>query len=114
MNLNVLLDYLNLLGLNLSINEESSPIVLFSLSILILSLVSLFCILNIVLYLCILYVSDNKVLLDKISKYYLILYLFNLYKKSRLVYLVIEFILLLVCIISIIWLCLNLIYGLTH
>jgi len=74
----------------------------------------LFCILNIVLYLCILYVSDNKVLLDKISKYYLILYLFNLYKKSRLVYLVIEFILLLVCIISIIWLCLNLIYGLTH
>jgi len=116
MNLNVLLEFLNSLGLNLSlnINEESSPIILFALSILVLSLISLLCILNIILYLCIFYVSDNKVLLDKVSQYSWILFLFNLYKKTRLFYIVFEFILLLVCIISISWLCWNLIYGLTH
>lgn len=71
MNLNILLEFLNSLGLNLSlnINAESSPIILFALSILVLSLISLLCILNIILYLCIIYVSDNKVLLDKVSQY---------------------------------------------
>jgi len=88
MNLSILVEFLNSLGFNLSVNEESSPIILFSLSILVLSLIALFCILNIMLYLCILYVSDNKVLVDKLSQYSLGLSLLNLYKQTRLVYLV--------------------------
>jgi len=59
----------NSLGLNLSlnINEESSPIILFAYYF---SIIFNFfiCILNIYIFMYF-YVSDNKVLLDKVSQY---------------------------------------------
>jgi hypothetical protein len=58
--------------------------------------------------------SNNKQLLDKISQYSLVLSLFKFYKQTRLVYLIFKFIMLLVFIVSISWLCWSLIYGLSH
>jgi len=52
MNINTLVYYLSYLGLNLPITEESSPIILFAFYILILSILALFCIWYIILYLC--------------------------------------------------------------
>lgn len=48
MNLKTLLDFLKSFGLNLNVTEESSGFVLFCLTVLVLSLVSLFCVLNII------------------------------------------------------------------
>jgi hypothetical protein len=104
--MNQLINFLNSIGIHVNISESSSPVLLFAFSILVLSLIVLSCILNIILYLCVIYISENnQVILDIISKYKLLLKIFNIYKKTRMFYLVIEFILLLFSLGSIIWLC---------
>lgn len=109
-----LLAFLNFVGIHLNVNESSSPIALFCVVVLVFAVISLLCVVNIIIYLVVKYISETKVLLDKISKHVLLFKLFKLYKKTRLFYIVIDFVLLLVNIGSIIWLCLRLINGLSQ
>ena len=62
-------DFLRILGINITINESSSPIVLFACVILVLSVIALLCFINIVLYFTILYITEHKIFTDKINKY---------------------------------------------
>lgn len=84
------------MGVNL--NESSSAIVNLCLANLIFSTVSLLCVLNILLYLVVLYVSDRLDLISLISKYRILSKLFDFYRKTRISYLVFEFIFLLAAI----------------
>lgn len=84
------------MGVNL--NESSSAIVNLCLANLIFSTVSLLCVLNILLYLVVLYVSDRLDLISLISKYRFLSKLFGFYRKTRISYLVFEFIFLLAAI----------------
>jgi len=102
-----IINFLNNIGIHINISDSSSPVLLFVFSILVLSLINLFCVLNIILYLCVIYISSNQEILDKISKNILLLKIFNFYKNTRIFYLVIEFIFLLFILGSIIWLCIR-------
>lgn len=112
--MNQLLSFLSRLGINLNISEDSSPVVLFAFSILVLSLIALMCIFTIIIQLLVLHVSSNEKLLERIqsSKYSLLLKLFNIYKQTRIYTLVIELLFLICCLSSIIWLCWRVIFGL--
>ena len=110
--LNYLKELLALYGVYLNIDESSSPVILFALSILILSFVAMWCFITIVLYLGFLYLMENKVLLEKASKYNIIVKILNVYKKTRLFYLVIEIALFLISLGSIILLSGRIVFGL--
>ena len=92
----VILNILNFLGV--SVNEINSPIVNLCVANFIFSIVSLLCVLNIIIYLVILYVNDRVEIMSLISKYRFIVKLFDLYKKTGIIYLVFEFIFLLIAI----------------
>jgi hypothetical protein len=87
----ILIDFLNLLGLHININPETSPFVLFCIVILVLTLIALFCCINIFLYSIVLYITENKDILNYINKYKIILKIINFYKKTRLIYILLEF-----------------------
>ena len=106
-------DFLRLLGINITINDSTSPIVLFACVILVLSIIALLCFINIVIYFTVLYLTEHKIFIDKISEYKYILKIINIYRKTRLPYLLFEIILYLICSCSIIWFCIRIIYGLT-
>lgn len=107
-----LIDLLKLLGVHVNISESSSPILLFACSILVLSIIALFCFINILLYFTILHITDNKLLLDKLSRYIILVKIINLYRQTRIAYLLFEVILFLVSLGSVIWLCSRVVYGL--
>jgi hypothetical protein len=107
----ILIDFLNMLGLHININLETSPIVQFCIVILVLTIIALICCINIFLYCIVLYISENKNILNYINKYKIILKIFNFYKKTRLLYIVLEFIFLIVNLACIASLCLYIIYG---
>ena len=109
--LNYLKELLAHYGVYLNIDESSSPVILFALSILILSFVAMWCFITIVLYLGFLYLMENKVLLEA-SKYNIIVKILNVYKKTRLFYLVIEIALFLISLGSIILLSGRIVFGL--
>ena len=92
----ILIDFLNMLGLHININPETSPIVLFCIVILVLTLIALYCCINIFLYCIVLYISENNNILNYIYKYNILLIIFNFYKKTRLLYMVLEFIFLII------------------
>ena len=105
--------YLSLLGININLNENSSPILLFACAVLLLSAIVLFCFINILIYLLVIYISEHKVLLDKLPTNKLFLRIFNIYKGTRYYYLLIEVLFLLFNLGSIMWLCLRIIYSLS-
>ena len=109
--MNELLSFLSSLGINLNISEASHPFVLFAFSILILCVVCLLCVLTISGFLLGLYVTTNEKLVAKVSKYPLLLKVFNFYKKTRVFYLIIEILILIYCLGLIFWLCWRVIYG---
>ena len=94
---------LNYLGI--AVSSESSPIVLVLASILILSSVALLSFINIGIYLFSLHLSNNKWLLDKVSNSRILLKLLNIYKKTRIGFIVFEVTLFLVSQSNIIWFC---------
>lgn len=98
-----LFDYFKSLGIH--VNESSNPFLLLLFSILILSCIALLCVLNISLYAGILYMFEDKDRIDRLSKVLpsFIMKLINIYKQTRIYYLIIEVLLLLYCLISIIW-----------
>lgn len=96
--MNIISQFLNLFGKSLGITDESALMIQFIISLFVLSVLALFCIFNIVLYLTIFYVSENKSVLDFLSRYPLLLKIFNIYKKTRIVFLVYEFGFLIFCV----------------
>jgi len=55
-----------MLGLHININPETPPFVLFCIVILVLTLIALFCCINIILYSIMLYTSEDKDILNSL------------------------------------------------
>jgi hypothetical protein len=108
-----LIEFLKLLGIHININQETQPIVTFSIAILVLTIIALLCTLNIFIYLLVLYITDNVKFLEYFKNYKVILKIFYYYKKTRVIYIIIEFIFLVFILSSISWLCLRIIQGIT-
>lgn len=106
-------EFLEYLGIH--VNESSSPILLFACVILVLSSVALLCLVNIVFYYITMFILDNKKLIDIIRRKMppFVIKILHLYKKTRIVYVITEFIFLFICIGSIAWLCFRIVRGLT-
>jgi hypothetical protein len=109
--MNNFVNLLNSLGIPVSV--DSSPILLFLYLILCFSILALLSVINIGVYLGVLYLSNNKLFLDKISKWTLLLTVLNLYKKTRIYFIISEVFLFLFCQCSIIWFCLKFIKGIS-
>lgn len=101
--MNNFINILNYLGISVSI--ESNPVLLFLYVILLFAILGLFSFFNIVIYLGVLYLSNNRLLLDKISKWPLLVKLLNIYKKTRIAFIIFEVFFFLFCQCSIIWFC---------
>jgi hypothetical protein len=109
--MNNFINLLNSLGIHVSV--ESSPILLFLYLIVFFTIFGLLSIINIGIYVGVLYLSNNKLLLDKISEWSLLLRLLNIYKKTRIYFIISELFLFLFCQFSIIWFCLKFINGIS-
>lgn len=94
------------------ISESNQAIFLFALSILLISSVCMLCAIQIIIYLLVLYVLEHKSVLDKLSKYPLLLKIINLYRKTRIYYIVFEIIFFFTTLSMIIYLCSRLVFGL--
>ena len=98
-------------GFSLNPSAYTSPVFLLSCSILIFSLVALFCFVNIILYFAVLYILENKSLLEKVSQYKLLVKIINFYKNIRLFYLLVEILLFIFCFSAIISYCIRVIIA---
>ena len=86
-----LLEILKNLGIKLSDTDNVPFEVLFSTNILILCTVSIFCIFNIIIYLLVIKSIDTAYIQSKIIKYSIVRKFLNLYKKTSMTFIVIEF-----------------------
>lgn len=102
-----IIKFLQSYGFHLEIvyNDSNYSILMFSLSIFTLAFISLICVVNISLYLLVLHFSEHKKVIEVVSKQKLPLKLFNLYKKTRQMFLVSELVLLTMCTSSIVYIC---------
>lgn len=101
----ILTDFLNLFGIHVNISENSSPFLILLCCILVLNIVGLLCFINFLLYFVVIYITDHKILLDKITNKPVLIKLLNVYKKMRLSYLIFDILLFFISIGSVIWLC---------
>ena len=108
-----IIQFLNSYGLHITINQDTQPIVLFCIVILTLSLISIISCLNIVIYYIIINISDNKKVLDFLSKHPILLKVFNYYKNIRTFYIIIDFLFLFLNIAAIFALCFYVVYNVT-
>jgi hypothetical protein len=81
--MNTFNNFLNYLGLTMNVSEESSAILLLSISHLIMAVIGFLCFINIAIYFIVVYFLDEK-LLSKISEYTMLLKLVEIYRKTRL------------------------------
>ena len=102
-----------LTGLGINVTPDSSPIVLLLSSVLVLSLIAFLSFINIGIYLISLHITNHKLFLDKISKWDILLKLLNIYRKTRIGFIMFEIILFFVSQGSVIWLCYRVIIGIT-
>ena len=103
--MNYLNQFLEFLGIHANLSEDSSPILLLLSCIFILSVIAMLSFINILIYLGVLYITEHKLFLDKISKYSLLTKLLSIYRKTRMSFLIFEILLLLTNLSSVIWLC---------
>lgn len=98
----------------LNVTDSTDPLLLLLCVIVLLSTIALFCVLNIIVYYGILYIFENNQILVSLTKRLpaLSLRILNFYKNIRLVYILYDLLILLVCLISIIWLGGRVIYAL--
>ena len=87
-------NFLKSIGIFVNVPEDSSPILKLFIKILVLGIVSLFYIFNIIVYLLIIYFSNNEKVLSIVSKHKYLLKIFNFYRKTQIIYLILEFALL--------------------
>lgn len=107
------MEFLSSFGIHINISESSEPIVLVCASILILSIIAMLSFIKIFMSFAVFYISDNKYFMDKISKYKILLKIMGYYKKTRIGYIFFDVCLFLVCMFSIIWLCIKILSILT-
>ena len=86
-----LLEFLKNLGINLSDTDNVPFEVFFSTNILILCTVSMFCVINIIIYLLVIKSIDTEYIQSKIINYSIVRKILNLYKKTSMTFIVIEF-----------------------
>ena len=106
-----LINFLHYLGINVEINNSTSPIVLLACCILVLNTIGLLCFVNIMIYISILYITEHKIFLDKISKYILLVKIVNLYRKTRIAFIIFEVVLFFFSIGMVIWFCIRIIIN---
>ena len=106
------LEFLEHFGIH--VNESSSPVLLFACCVLLLSSVALLCLVNIVFYFVTMFILENKKVIDIITRKMppFIIHILNFYKKTRIGYVIMEFIRLFICIGSIAGLCFRIVHGL--
>ena len=111
--MNILLEYLNIFGIY--VDEPLPAIVTLSLSFLVLSMISLLNVINIGIYLLSIYIVSNERFLSKIpGKYVYIHKLLKYYKNIRIIFIIYEVILLLMCLSIIIYLNYSLVSPFIH
>lgn len=106
-----LLAFLHSLGIGLHVNENSSPFLLFVMLLLVFAIISLLCFINIVIFLVIMYYSNDARILNIMSQNAFVFRIFNLYKNTRPYYVLTEFLFLIVNVSCIIWFCIMVILG---
>lgn len=109
--MNILMDFLKLFGINVNINENTSPFLILLCCILVLNIIGLLCFINFLLYFVVIYITEHKILLDKISDKPYLLKVLNIYKKMRFSYLIFDISLFFISIGSVIWLCSRIIFS---
>lgn len=87
----ILLEIIKKLGINLSDIDNVPFEVLFSTNIFILCTVSIFCVFNIIIYLLVIKSIDTEYIQSKIINYSIVRKILNLYKKTSMTFIVIEF-----------------------
>ena len=105
--LNQILDFLKSCGINIELINDAANnnIFLLCFSFTLLAFIALLSLININIYLLILYFSKHKKIVKLVSKRQITLILFNLYKNTRKMFLVSELVLLTFCIGSILYIC---------
>ena len=86
-----LLEFLKNLGINLSDTDNVPFEVFFSTNILILCTVSMFCVINIIIYLLVIKSIDTEYIQSKIINYSIVRKILNFYKKTSMTFIVVEF-----------------------
>jgi hypothetical protein len=109
--MNIFFDFLNFIGI--SLNADSPPIMWFACGIFGLALLCLISFINIIIYITVIYISEHDYVLSKISNRPLLLKFINYYKNIRILYLSLDVIFFLWCLIGIIRLCWKVISGLS-
>ena len=102
---------LNWVGIDIEINDETSPLLLFFCAIFCMSLLTLNSFLKILIYLINLYITEHKLFLEKINKYPYLTKLLNYYRKTRLSFLIFEILFFTCSLIYIAYLCFKIIYA---
>ena len=64
-----LISFVQMFGFAKNVTVNSAPVVIFALLILIFGVISMLCILNIIIYLLVLYYSDHDIVLQILNKY---------------------------------------------
>src|SRR5215475_9139224 len=104
MSMKEVIDYLKSFGFN--INESTDPLILLLCIILIISIFALLCVINIILYILIVYFLESNsslnLLVDKLPN--ILKKIIAFYKNTRIYYILMEFIFILVSLLLIIWL----------
>lgn len=107
------MQFLSSWGIHVNLNGSSDPMLVLFCCILALSIVSLISFIQVLFYFLVLYITDHKYIIDKISKYIVLVKIMNIYKQTRIVYIIFEVLIFLLCILFIIWLCVRVIYSLS-
>ena len=105
--LNQILDFLKSCGINIKLINDAANnnIFLLCFSFTLLAFIALLSLININIYLLILYFSKHKKIVKLVSKRQITLILFNLYKNTKKMFLVSELVLLTFCIGFILYIC---------
>jgi len=83
-NLTIFFDLFNYIGIN--IKPDSPPLLLFACSIFMLAVLCLISFITIILYIVVIYISEHKILLNKISDKPILLKFVNYYRNIRIIY----------------------------
>jgi hypothetical protein len=80
------MQYLSNWGVHVNISGGSDPMLLFFCCILVLSIVFLVSFIQVLLYFAVLYITDHKYIIDKISNYIVLVKIMNIYKHTSASY----------------------------
>ena len=90
LDLEIIIKLLNYMGI--SVTNNTSPFVWLLCLILLFSEIGVVCLSNIIIYLLILLISENKNLLSKLENRPYLLRILNIYRKTRIAFIITEFI----------------------